>query len=40
MLLPWIAAARSLIKKSAGLGGGVFDNFGDFGSGKYTTLFT
>lgn len=31
---PWTVAACSRVKKSAGLGGGVLENFGDLGSGK------
>ena len=37
--LPWIAAACSLVMKSAGLGGGVFDTFGDFGSASVITTY-
>lgn len=33
--LPLTVVARSFIKKSAGLGGGVFEYFGDFGSVTY-----
>lgn len=33
-ILPWMAAACSRNMKSAGLGGGVLENFGDFGSEK------
>lgn len=35
---PWTVAACSLIKKSAGLGGGVLENFGDLGSEIFTKL--
>lgn len=37
-VLPWIAAACSLVMKSAGLGGGVFDTFGDLGSENVAIL--
>lgn len=33
---PWTEAAWSLAKKSAGLGGGVFEKLGDFGSKSIT----